>query len=350
MEGMSAAGQQLSPDVHAGIATAALTAAAAMQHANQYGGMPYAPSYMGRMADAQSSQQPPPRPQYGHSPASAAATQAMYLLQPPHIMQQLAEARRLQVSTEHSRRPPAMLAPLQPAPAVLPEQQLEQQPEQQPAPYEAGPSQLAVLPQEPMTVCPPAAEELPQQPVLEHEALGVPLQHNMSATWAEEPPPPADHVEMPASVSWEEPAADIAPIPMAESAPPPLAAPASPPQTRPAAAAARSATAATASASASRSVPEADAVALGGFTDAKALALRLAEAEAEISALRVEVAVANEKAESYKALAAAKDEIIATAKKQTTEWRKYASEALAKVGASAAPAKEEKKSKDSKKK
>ena len=63
---------------------------------------------------------------------------------------------------------------------------------------------------------------------------------------------------------------------------------------------------------------------------------------------RVELAVASEKAESFKALAAAKDEIIASARKQTLEWRKYASEVLLKVGG--APAAEGKKDKEKKKK
>lgn len=72
---------------------------------------------------------------------------------------------------------------------------------------------------------------------------------------------------------------------------------------------------------------------MGGLTDAKALAMRLAEAEAEIAELRVELAIAKEKAESFKALALAKDEIIKTSKKQTSEWQKYATQALASMGA-----------------
>ena len=65
------------------------------------------------------------------------------------------------------------------------------------------------------------------------------------------------------------------------------------------------------------------------------LAMRLAEAERqieadrqEIAALRVELAIATERADSYKALAAAKDDIIAVARGQTKEWRKHASEVL----------------------
>ena len=105
-----------------------------------------------------------------------------------------------------------------------------------------------------------------------------------------------------------------------------------------------------ASASSGGSFAAGDGASIGGLTDAKALALRLADAEAEISALRVELAIANEKAESFKALALAKDEIIASARKQTTEWRKYASEALAKVGASGTPAPSGKEDKKEKKK
>ena len=85
--------------------------------------------------------------------------------------------------------------------------------------------------------------------------------------------------------------------------------------------------------------------------DTAALAARLAAAEAQLSALRVELAVAEEKAESYKALALAKDEIIASARKQTSEWRKHVSEVLkASTPAGAAPAKEEKKKSSSSKK
>ena len=62
--------------------------------------------------------------------------------------------------------------------------------------------------------------------------------------------------------------------------------------------------------------------------EASALAARLVAAEAQIAALRVELAVANEKAESYKALALAKDDIIASARKQTSEWRKHAGDVL----------------------
>ena len=61
--------------------------------------------------------------------------------------------------------------------------------------------------------------------------------------------------------------------------------------------------------------------------------MRLAEAEAEIAEMRVELAIAKEKAESFKALALAKDEIIKTSKKQTSEWQKYATQALASMGA-----------------
>ena len=82
----------LPAEVHAGITTAALTAAAAMQHANHFAGMPYAPSYIlaGERQDAASSSAA------AHSAQMAQATQAMYLLQPPHVLQQLAAARRMQ--------------------------------------------------------------------------------------------------------------------------------------------------------------------------------------------------------------------------------------------------------------
>ena len=45
--------------------------------------------------------------------------------------------------------------------------------------------------------------------------------------------------------------------------------------------------------------------------------------------LQVELAIANERAESFRALAAAKDEIINAAQAQTKEWRKHAGEVLA---------------------
>ena len=48
----------------------------------------------------------------------------------------------------------------------------------------------------------------------------------------------------------------------------------------------------------------------------------------EVSA-QVEVAIANERAESFRQLAAAKDEIIKAARDQTKEWRKNAAEVLA---------------------
>ena len=51
--------------------------------------------------------------------------------------------------------------------------------------------------------------------------------------------------------------------------------------------------------------------------------------------LQVELATANERAESFRALAAAKDEIIAAARNQTKEWRKHASEVLAQSGKTA---------------
>lgn len=75
------------------------------------------------------------------------------------------------------------------------------------------------------------------------------------------------------------------------------------------------------------------------------LAERMAEAEAKLAELRVELAVAEERAESYKALADAKDEMLASARKQTSEWRKLASEVLVKVGAG--PGKEGSSSKES---
>ena len=62
--------------------------------------------------------------------------------------------------------------------------------------------------------------------------------------------------------------------------------------------------------------------------DAAVLASRLAEAEREISKLRVELAIANERADSFRQLAAAKDDIIVAARNQTKEWRKHAGEVL----------------------
>lgn len=63
--------------------------------------------------------------------------------------------------------------------------------------------------------------------------------------------------------------------------------------------------------------------------DAAVLASRLAEAERQISKLRVELAIANERADSFRQLAAAKDDIIVAARNQTKEWRKHASDVLA---------------------
>ena len=48
-----------------------------------------------------------------------------------------------------------------------------------------------------------------------------------------------------------------------------------------------------------------------------------------LSIAQVELAIANERAESFRALAAAKDEIINAAQAQTKEWRKHAGEVLA---------------------
>ena len=64
-------------------------------------------------------------------------------------------------------------------------------------------------------------------------------------------------------------------------------------------------------------------------SDAAVLASRLAEAERQIAKLRVEVAIANERADSFRQLAAAKDDIIVAARNQTKEWRKHASDVLA---------------------
>ena len=66
-----------------------------------------------------------------------------------------------------------------------------------------------------------------------------------------------------------------------------------------------------------------------GLDDTALLVAKLAEAERRISALQVEVAIANERAESFRQLAAAKDEIIKAARDQTKEWRKNAAEVLA---------------------
>ena len=65
------------------------------------------------------------------------------------------------------------------------------------------------------------------------------------------------------------------------------------------------------------------------MSDTDILAAKLAEAERRIAALQVEVAVANERAESYRLLVNAKDEIIKAARDQTKEWRKNAAEVLA---------------------
>lgn len=83
----------------------------------------------------------------------------------------------------------------------------------------------------------------------------------------------------------------------------------------------------------------------GDASDATVLAARLADAEVQLARLRVELAVANEKAESYKALAASKDEIISAARKNADAWRKHATEVLGKVGAGAAAAGKDKKKK-----
>jgi hypothetical protein len=77
---------------------------------------------------------------------------------------------------------------------------------------------------------------------------------------------------------------------------------------------------------------------VGDDSDAAILAARLAEAEREITSLRVELAVATERAESSRQLAAAKDEIITAARNQTKEWRKLASEVLATSAKTAAAA------------
>ena len=71
-------------------------------------------------------------------------------------------------------------------------------------------------------------------------------------------------------------------------------------------------------------------------SDAIVLAARLADAERQISALQVELATANERAESFRTLAAAKDEIIAACRNQTKEWRKHAGEVLASSAKTAA--------------
>ena len=72
-------------------------------------------------------------------------------------------------------------------------------------------------------------------------------------------------------------------------------------------------------------------------SDAAVLTARLAEAERQIARLQVELAIANERADSFRQLAAAKDEIILAARNQTKEWRKHASDVLA-TGAKTAAA------------
>ena len=57
--------------------------------------------------------------------------------------------------------------------------------------------------------------------------------------------------------------------------------------------------------------------------DAVLLAARLADAERQIAALQVELAIANERAESFRALAAAKDEIITAALHSTPLARNF---------------------------
>ena len=84
--------------------------------------------------------------------------------------------------------------------------------------------------------------------------------------------------------------------------------------------------------------------------DAVVLATRLVDAERQIALLQVELATANERAESFRALAAAKDEIIAAARSQTKEWRKHASEVLATSAKAAAGGSSSSSSKDKKKK
>lgn len=87
-------------------------------------------------------------------------------------------------------------------------------------------------------------------------------------------------------------------------------------------------------------------------SDAIVLAARLADAERHIAALQIELATANERAESFRALAAAKDEIIMSARNQTKEWRKHASEVLihSNKGTSAAPSNVKENVKEKKKK
>ena len=84
--------------------------------------------------------------------------------------------------------------------------------------------------------------------------------------------------------------------------------------------------------------------------DAVVLATRLADAERQIALLQVELATANERAESFRALAAAKDEIITAARSQAKEWRKHASEVLVQSAKAAAAAAGGSSSKDKDKK
>jgi len=371
---------QLSPEVHAGIATAALTAAAAMQHANQYGGVPYAPSYN---LSGPSELAAPPQQRYARSPASAAAEQAMYLLQPPHVLQQLAEARRFQAASGLAQRPPAVLAPLNhpmaSAPAPHPEQQPQVAPtlQQQPLLSQPLPPQQLLVQQQQLLLQQQLEQQQqqqqqqqlllqPQPPLWQgpEPELGQQLETAGALAYphggpeteqmqAGAPYSPVEEMAAPAHSLSDVPATTAAASFTGEAGtmPPstetvdldagsPSAVPFAPTAAFP-----------PANAHTGQSSLDVASVPIGGLTDAKALALRLAEAEAEISALRVEVAIANEKAESFKALAAAKDEIIAAARKQTTEWRKYASEVLVKVGPPpGAAGKDDKKDKDKKSK
>ena len=343
----------LSAEVHAGIATAALTAAAAMQHANHFAGMPYAPSYIlaGERQDAAASSAA------AHSVQMAQATQAMYLLQPPHVLQQLAAARRMQA--EQSRRPPAMLAPLHPRPPL--KQTKPSSPDgdgdfgggdggsgdggngegdfkgdgdrdghEDAVPYHGDELSRSA----------PAPRSVDDE-VLPHDKLHQQTKQLLAELRGSQPSeaPSIAPPLTPLSTAPNRASADAATAPRYSGSPhldESIAAATAPSSTGP-----------VRFASASSGV-SGEGASVGGLTDAKALAMRLAEAEAEIAELRVELAIAKEKAESFKALALAKDEIIKTSKKQTSEWQKYATQALANMGAggsSAAGGKEAKKEK-----
>ena len=333
----------LPAEVHAGITTAALTAAAAMQHANHFAGMPYAPSYIlaGERQDAASSSAA------AHSAQMAQATQAMYLLQPPHVLQQLAAARRMQ--TEQSRRPPAMLAPLHPRPPL---QQMKPSNPDGDGDFGGGDGgsgdggsggggsgegdcrgdgdrdgleDAVPYPGDELSRSAPAPRSVDDE-VLPHDKLHQQTKQLLAELRGAQPSeaPSIAPPLTPLSTAPNRASADAATAPQYSASPHP--------NESIAAATAPSSTGPVRFASASSDV-SGESASVAGLTDAKALAMRLAEAEAEIAEMRVELAIAKEKAESFKALALAKDEIIKTSKKQTSEWQKYATQALASMGA-----------------